>query len=172
MTATCEVKVYTGTDAGTENPTSGDADNMNLMSADSYDSDGTQYQSYPISVPDSGTNYSYERWVRLKFSNTFNKIENIKAWKSSGTLSDSNLDIKAGTTTTGATPTNSQSTIATTSLTSWDSESEALDLTPSGGITSSPGYSKYLVMQLVVPSTVTTPGDVGTIVVTFRYDES
>lgn len=172
MTATCEVKVYTGTDAGTENPTTGDADNLNLMNADEYDSDGTLYTQHPIAVPSSGTNYSYERWAKLKFSDTFNKIENIKVWKSAGTLSDANLDILAGVTDTGATPTNSASTIATTTLTSWDEESEALDLTPSGGITSSPGYSKYLVLQLKVPDTVTTPGDIGTITLTFKYDES
>jgi len=172
MAATVELKIYTGTNAGTENPSSGDATNWNLMSVDQYDSTGTDYQDYPIQVPSSGTNYSYERWMRLRFSGTFNKIENIKAWHSAGTLSDANLDLKAGVTDTGVTPTNSESSIATTTLASWDSESEALDLTPSGGITSSPGYSKYLVVQLVVPSTVTTPGDIGTQTITFQYDES
>ena len=131
LTATVELKIYTGTDAGTENPSSGDASNWNLMSADEYDSTGTMYQDYPIQVPSSGTSYSYERWMRLRFSGTFNKIENIKVWHSAGTLSDANLDLRAGVTDTAATPTNSESTIATTTLTSWDSESEALDLTPS-----------------------------------------
>ena len=172
MAATVELKIYTGTDAGTESPSSGDASNWNLMSTDAYDSSGTDYQTNKIQVPDSGTNYSYERWMKLKFSGTFNKIENIKAWHSAGSLSDGNLDLKAGVTDTGATPVNTASSVATTTLTSWDAEGEAFDLTPSGGITSSPGYSKYLVTQLVVPSTVTTPGDIGSQTITFQYDES
>ena len=172
MAATVELKIYTGTNAGTENPASGDATNWNLMSTDAYDSTGTDYQTNRIQVPSSGTNYSYERWMRLRFSGTFNLIDNIKAWHSAGTLSDANLDLLAGVTDTGATPTDSQSSVATTTLTGWDSEGEALDLTPSGGISSSPGYSKYLVVQLEVPSTVTTPGDIGTQTITFQYDES
>ena len=172
MAATVELKIYTGDAPGTENPSDGDASNWNLMNIDDYDDTGTDYQDHPIPVPESGTNYSYERWMRLKFSGTFNKIENIKAWHSAGTLSDPNLDLLAGVTDTYSTPTNSASSIATTTLADWDSEDEALDLTPSGGITSSPGYSKYLVVQLKVPSTVTTPGDIGTQTITFQYDES
>lgn len=170
MAATVELKIYTGTDAGTESPT-GDATNWNLMSTDAYDSTGTDYQTNRIQVPSSGTNYSYERWMRLDFSGTFNLIDSIKAWHSAGSLSDANLDLLAGTTDTGVTPTDSASTVATTTLTSWDTEEEALDLTPDSGLTSA-GYSKYLVVQLEVPSTVTTPGDIGTQTITFQYDES
>jgi len=171
MAATVELKIYTGTNAATENPSSGDATNWNLMSIDAYDSTGTDYQSNPITVPDTGTAYSYERWMRLYFSGTFNLIDNIKVWHSAGTLSDSNLDLLAGVTTTAATPINTVSSVATTTLTSWDSETEALDLTPTGGISASSGYSKYLVVQLSVPSTVTTAGDIGTQTLTFQYDE-
>jgi len=173
MAATVELKIYTGTDAANENPASGDASNWNLMNTDSYDSTGTDYQlaANRIPVPSSGTNYSYERWMRLKFSGTFNEITNIKFYHSAGTLSDANLDLLAGATTTAATPTNAASTIATTTLSSWDSEDEAIDITPSGGITTT-GYSNYAVVQLKVPSTVTTPGDIGTQTITFMYDES
>ena len=169
MAATVELKIYTGS-GGTENPSSGDASNWNLMSIDSYDSTGTDYQNNPITVPASGTNYSYERWMRLRFSGSFNLIDNIKAWKSAGTLSDANLTLNAGVTDTYAQPVNSASTIATSAIP--ESEATALDLTPSGGVTSSPGYSKYLVVQLVVPSSVTTPGDIGNQTITFQYDES
>ena len=174
MAATVELKIYTGTNAGTENPATGDATNWNLMATDNYDSTGTDYQSAAnrISVPSSGTNYSYERWMRLKFSGTFNEISNIKFYHSAGTLSDANLDLLAGATTTAATPTNSASTVATTTLTGWDSAAEAIDITPSGNITTSPGYSNYAVVQLKVPSTVTTPGDIGSQTITFQYDES
>ena len=174
MAATVELKIYTGTTAANENPASGDAANWNLMNTDAYDSSGTDYQSATnrISVPSSGTNYSYERWMRLKCTGTFNQITNVKFYRSAGTLSDANLDLLAGQTDTAATPSNSASTIATTTKGGWDEESEAIDITPSGGITTSNTYSKYAVVQLKVPSTVTTPGDIGSQTITFKYDES
>jgi hypothetical protein len=170
MGTTCNLKVCTGTDAETES--AGDADNWNLMSTDEYDSTGTEYQTDKISVPDSGTNYSYERWLRLEFTGTFNLIENVKAWHSAGSLSDGNLDLLAGETDTGVTPVNTVSSVATTTLTSWDSEGEAIDITPTADIDTSGDETDYLVIQLEVPDTVTTPGDIGSQTITFSYDES
>ena len=168
MSATATVMVCTGTSAGTETS----ASNLNLMSTDAYDSTGTDYQSHKIRIQDSGTNYSYERWFRVKYTGTFNAIENVKVWHSAGSLSDGNLDLKAGETDTGATPTDSQSTIATTTLTSWDTEAEAIDITPSGGISNDGDETDYCVIQLEVPDTVTTTGDIGSQTITIQYDES
>ena len=170
MAATCNLKVCTGTDAGTES--AGDASNWNLMSTDAYDSTGTDYQSNKISVPSSGTNYSYERWLRLEFTGTFNLIENILAWHSSGTLSDAALDLNAGETDTGVTPVTTVSSVATTTLTSWDAEGEAIDITPTAPIEDTGDETDYLVTQLEVPDTVVTPGDIGSQTITFSYDES
>jgi len=170
MVATCNLKVCTGTNAATEN--AGDATNWNLMSTDAYDSTGILYQSNKISVPSSGTTYSYERWVRLEFTGTFNEIENVKTWHSSGTLSDVALDLLAGETNTGVTPITTESSVATTTLTGWDSEGEAIDITPAAGIDESGDKTDYLVVQLKVPYTVVTPGDIGTQTLTFSYDES
>lgn len=172
MVATAEVKCYTSTDAGTENPVSGDADNMNLLNDDSYDTDGTSYASKPITVPSAGTSYSYERWIKLKFNGVFNAIENVKVWKSAGSLSDVNLDINGGETATGVTPVNTVSSVATSTLTDWDSEGEAVDITPAAGISNDGDKTDFWVMQLDVPSTVTTPGDINSITLSFSYDES
>jgi len=169
MAAICNLKVCTSTDAGTEN--SGDATNFNLLSTDAYDSTETSYQTNTISVPDSGTNYSYEKWLRLEFTGTFTLIDNIKAWHSSGSLSDSNIGLTAGETDTGVTPINTVSNIATTILTSWDSEGEAINITPTNPIDTSGEKTDFLVIQLEVPSTVTTPGDIGSQSITFFYDE-
>lgn len=169
MAAGHNLKIYTGTDAGTESP-AGDATNWNLMSTDAYDSTGTTYQSNPIVVPDSGTAYSYERWMKVEFTGTFNSITNVKAWKSAGTLSDGNLSINAGETATGVTPTDSASSVATSAIPT--TEGTAIDITPSGGISSDGDKTDFLVAQLVVPSTVTTPGDIGTQTLTIQYDES
>ena len=169
MATTCNLKICTGTNAGTES--AGDATNFNLMSSDAYDSTGTDYQSNKLSVPVSGTSYSYEKWLRLEFTGTFTLIDNVKAWHSAGSLSDSNLDLVAGETDTGTTPINTVSTIATTTLTSWDSEGQAIDITPSNPIDTTGEETDYLVIQIAVPSTVTTPGDIGTQSITFSYDE-
>ena len=103
---------------------------------------------------------------------TFNAIENVKAYRSAGTLSDVALDLLAGETDTGVTPVNTASTVATTTLTSWDESSEAIDITPAAGISSDGDKTDYLVTQLKVPSTVTTAGDIGSQTITFSYDES
>lgn len=169
MAATVELKIYTGTDAGTENP-AGDATNWNLQSIDAYDSTGTDYQTNKITVPVSGSNYSYERHMRLKYTGTFNAITNVLYWKSAGTLSDGALILTAGETTTGTTPVDTNSTIATAAIPT--TEGSAIDITPAGGISSSGDFTDYAVVQLEVPSTVVTPGDIGSQTITFQYDES
>lgn len=168
MAAGHNLKVCTGTNAATES--SGDASNWNLMSTDAYDSSGTGYQANPIQVPSSGTNYSYERWLRVEFTGTFNAITNVLAWKSAGTLSDGNLVLNAGESASGVTPVNSASSVATSAVPT--SSGSAIDITPSGGISSDGDKTYYLVLQLVVPAAVTTPGDIGSQTLTFQYDES
>ena len=170
MTATFRWKVFTSTNAATENPDAAPGTNaatLNLMNADAYDA-STDYQSYPISVPAAGTNYSYERWFRAHFSSTFNLVDNMKVWKSAGSLSDGNLVINAGVTDTGVTPVNTVSTPASAPIPTV--VGSALDPTPGAGLTAA-GYSDYIVLQLAVPSTVTTPGNIGSQTITFRYDE-
>lgn len=171
MAATALMKIFTGTDAGTMSPAgAGDATNWNLMSVDSYDSTGSQYQDNPIVVLESGTAYSYERWIRIRFDGSFNLIDNVKAWKSAGTFSDAGISIYAGDTNTGVTPTDSQSSIATSTIPT--TEGTATDITPSSDIDTDGNFTDYLVLQLRVADTTTTPGDIGTQTITFQYDES
>jgi len=172
MAVTCNLIICTGTNAATETSAGSDADNLNLLNDDSVDTGGTDYMSKPITKLSSGTAYSYERWARLEFTGTFNAITNVKFYKSAGSLSDAGLDVKAGTTATGVTPVNTSSSVATTTLTGWDSSGEAIDITPSGGISNSGDKTDYMVFQLSVADTTTTPGDIGTLTVTINYDES
>jgi hypothetical protein len=172
MNVTCNLRIATGTDAGTLTASGSDADNLNLLNDDSVDTDGNAYKSKPIAVLSSGTAYSYERWAKLEFKGTFNAITAVKFYKSAGTLSDSGLDVMAGTTATGATPVNTASSVATTTLTSWDAVGEAIDITPSGGITSDGDMTDFMVFQLSAADTTTTPGDIGTLTVTFTYNVS
>jgi len=170
MVATMELKIYYGVDAGTEAP-AGDATNWNLMSTDAYDSTSTSYQTNKIQTPASGTNYSYERWFRLKFSGVFNNVTNMSFWHSGGTLSDANIDLKAGSTTVAVTPVNTASSVATTTLTGWDTEVEEIALN-NGGDLAAAGYSDYGVIQLVVPYTATIPGDISVQTISMEWDEN
>lgn len=169
MAATVEIKTYTGASAATESP-AGDSTNWNLQTVDAYDSTGTDYQTNKISVPTSGSAFSYERWLRAKFTGTFNTITNLIYWKSAGTLSDAALVITAGESATGVTPVVTDSTIATAAIPTV--EGSAIDITPAGGISTSGDFSDYAIIQLEAPSTVVTPGDIGTQTLTFQYDEA
>lgn len=167
MVSTIVWKQCTGTNASTETTTSNKY--AHLLNSDAAD-DGNGYESNQIYSPLTGTNYSYERWMRFIFTGTFNLIENIKVYKSSGTLSDGNLVLNAGETATGVTPVNTSSSIATSAIPTVIGS--AIDITPTNPIDTDGEKTDYFVIQLVVPSTVTTPGDVSSQGLTVQYDES
>jgi len=171
MAATANLVICTSTNAATETSDSADADNLNLMSTDAVDTDGEQYKSYPITKGES-TVYSMERWWRIAFQGTFNNITDCKFYKSAGTLSDAGLDVLAGATDTGATPVSTVSSVATNTLTDWDSVGEAISIQPSGGIDAAGEKTNYGVLQLKCLNTTTTPGDTGELTITVAYNES
>lgn len=172
MAATATMKVYTGTNAATVSPDAVPGTNaatFNFLSIDAYDA-GTTYQSNPIYVPLSGTQYSYERWIRIYFSGAFATVNNIKIYKSSGVFSDAALSINAGVTAVASTPIMTPSAIAVVPIPT--TSAGALDATPAGAPLVAPGYSKYIVLQLAVPSSVVTPNEMGTITYTIMWDET
>lgn len=165
MPATLTWKACTGTDAATEATTA----NWNLLNRDAVDS-GSDYIDSRIAIPATGSNYSYERILRLVFTGTFNLVDVVKLWKDSGTLSDGNLIINAGETDTGTTPVNSASAIASSAIPT--TEGTAIDITPSNPIDSAGEKSDYLYIQLEVPSTVTTLGAISAQVLHVSWIES
>jgi len=140
----------------------GSSDTPNLTPAD-----------YPITAGD----HSYEKWERLYFSGTFNKIENIKIWKSAGSYVTGE-SISTNLATTGyvqasyATPTSADSTVATRSMPESDPGSANLGIggSLSGSLTTT-GYSDYWVLQMNT-TTQSPPGDVNQKTFTIQYDES
>lgn len=164
MVATATMYVYTGTDAGTENSST----YLNLMSTDAQDTDDNDYQSARITIPSSGTTYSYERWFRVKFTDTFNLIENCEYWLSGGSASGTGWTINAGVSESGVTPVNTESSIATSSIPT--TEGTALDI-QNGTMDSSGVYTDYGVLQLEVTDSAS-PGDITTGTLTVQYDES
>lgn len=168
MTATATLYIYTGSNLQTET----EGSRLHLMSTDAYDSTGTDYSSSSNRIirPETGSSFSYERAFAIKFTDTFNLIQNVKYYKSAGTISDAGVVITAGSSVDTFEPVNTLSpravaTIPTTSGT-------AVDITLTNGSITTGSASIYGVLQLVCKDSVTTSGDIGNIVVTCMYDES
>jgi len=173
MASTINWKVYTGSPLTEAPGTGSSAVNVNLLLQDIYDDTAGSYAANPISVPSAGSNYSFERVIRAQWTGTYNEVTNVKLWRSSGTLSDAGLAILADVTGTWAPAgqTSGASTFATAAIPT--TSGTALDATPAAGSAyPAAGYSKYGVMQLLVKASVTTPGDIGSQLIRFQWDET
>ena len=148
-------------------------DGISNINFGSVDSPNINPADHPIRAGEN----SYEKWIRCKFTGTFNKIENIKIWMSSGTYVTGEV-IKTNLTTSGysdasySTPTDSTSTVAVNDMPTSEPSGPNLGIggSLSGSLTSE-GYSDYWVLQLQT-SASTPPGDVNTKTFTMQYDES
>ena len=107
---------------------------------------------------------SYEKWMRGKFSGVYTTIDNLKFYKSAGTL-PANVSIKAAVNAAYATPTTSTSVVATSNVPT--TLGTALVPTDPGA---SPDYSGYMIMQMQTTGAAT-PGAVATQTFTLQYDE-
>jgi len=164
MTATATMYVYTGATAATEAAST----YLSLMSTDAEDSGGTDYQSNKITIPTSGNDYSYERWFRIKFTSTFNEIENCKFYLSAGAATGTGWAITANYSDSAVTPIDTNSTIATANIPTVVGSAVAIQ---NGTMTSADDYTKYAVLQLDVDDAAG-PGDITQGTVTVQYDES
>jgi len=109
-------------------------------------------------------NNSYEKRIRGRFSGTYTMIDNLKFWKSAGSLG-TGITIKAVADAAYATPTDSTSIVATANIPT--TEGTALVPASPGA---SPSFSGYLTMQLQTTGAAT-PGSIGTQTMTLKYDE-
>lgn len=135
-----------------------------LWAYKSEDSSGTT--NYTTSTVTAGSN-SYETWLRGKFTDTFNTVNNVKYWKSSGSLAaDGVIDLYSGTTATYAAPGTANSSIANATI---GSATPAASNVP-GSLTGT-GYSGYVVLQARA-STSAASGDSGTARTSLAYDET
>lgn len=162
MVAALSLRVYTGSNAATE---SSAVTGVDLISADNATNSLANRTANPITV---GTN-SFEKWLKLKIDTApANGVTNFKIWGDGAVASNTTL-MWAGAVTTGATPTASTSSVATTNFNTctsgakctWDTASySALNAT-----------TKYSVFQLQVGSSAT-PGNWPTETVSYSYDET
>jgi len=149
MAATVTLHVFTGTNAGTE---SGAVTGIDFISADNATNSLANRTTYPITIPTSGTAYSFEKWLKLRIgAGLANQISNVKFW-TDGSF-QANTGVKYGTTATGATPVQTASTKATTDAATATSGAKA---TWDGGTYNTTGLiNNYLVLQLNVTDAAT-----------------
>ena len=157
-----------GTNAATETNTSW---NPTFLNADLH---STNTGTYPVAVPDSGYNYSYETWLRLKCTTApDNAVANIKVWYQTDAPA-TGVDIYIGTNASGVTPVATASSYATTDATDYDDSGTALTWgTPQANdqITAVDQYTDYLIAQLRVGTTAG-QGNLTTQILHIQYDES
>lgn len=126
------------------------------------------YTSYPITA---GAN-SYEVWLRGHFTGTFNQIQNLKFWKSSGTLGTGEALKFAGTTSTYDDPTTADSSYATADVPTSSPGSANVSIVGNlAGTLSAAGFSDFLISQLQT-TTAAEAGDTETFTFTLTYDEN
>ena len=143
MAASISFRVYTGSSAGTE---SSAVTGIDYISADNATNSLANRQSNPIAV---NTN-SYEKWMKLKVDTApANSVSNFQAWGDGAVMTSTTLKW-TGAYTTGVTPTNAASTIASTTFTNFTSGNKMT--WDSGSYTATNATTKYMVSQLQVAS--------------------
>ena len=109
-------------------------------------------------------NNSVEKWNRGRFSGTYTTIDNLRFYKSAGTL-PANVFIKAAVNAAYTAPTDGTSTVALNNVPT--TEGTALVPTSPGA---SPSFSGYIIMQLQTTGAAS-PGAIATQTFTLKYDE-
>lgn len=141
--------------------------NVNFGNIDAPNIDPAQY---PIR---RGQN-SYDKWLKIKFSGTFNKVYNFKLWRSDG-AGGSGPAMPTGIAMVGEVGYSSDldySQPSTDSIGDYDvpnTEEGAFLIGPSDGL-EGPGYTYYIHLQLKTQETAAT-GDTPTWYLTFQWDE-
>jgi len=170
MVATINLKKCTGASAGTATTVT----TIALKSVDDATgapTEGSDAPNHPVTIPSSGTNYSYETWLKWTCETTApdNQVTNFQAWNS-GTL-DTGLNITANSdaVSSGATPVNTDSAQGTrANFANWTSANK---ISVSGTLTGTSQSTNFLVIQLEVSDTAT-QGDMTAVTLNYSYDES
>lgn len=162
MAASLTVRVYTGTNAGTE---SSAVTGVDFISADNATNSLANRQASPINV---GTQ-SYEKWLKLKVDTApANAVTNFLIWGDGAVMTSTTLFF-TGNRVTGVTPVNSVSAIASTNFNNFTSGNKATWDTASYAATNA--TTKYTVFQLAVDSTAG-PGNWTQETINYSYDET
>jgi len=142
MAATVTIRVNTGASAGTQ---SGAVSGIDFISADNATNSTTNRQTYPITAGGR----SYEKWLTARVDVAPDNYVNNFQWWGDGAVQQSTA-LYIGKTSSGVTPTNSDSAVATNAWTNYVTGSRfawhATNLTGVGSVTD------FAVFQLDVNS--------------------
>lgn len=164
MPATISLRVYTSTNAATE---SAAVTGVDFISADNATNSLANRQANPLTIPSAGTNYSYEKWLKLKIDVVpANSVSNFLFW-TDGAF-QTGVGFKAGVTATGVTPVVTASTVATVDASTYTS---AAKLTwHAGSLSALNATTQYLVLQASVGTTAV-QGNMTQESFNYSYDE-
>lgn len=169
MAATIQLHVWTGTDANTDG---GSATSFSFLSADSAGDDAACRINNPITIPAAACAYSYEKWISACISVVpSNNVSAFKIWGTApGPAYPTGTCWLVGTAAcaAGATPVNTSSTVATSSLT--DATSGAKYDWDTASYAAAACQTAYVVNQLQVTTTACV-GDWGACDLSYSYDE-
>lgn len=166
MAATITVRVYTGTNAGTE---SSSVTGIDFISADNATNSLANRQANPITV---GTN-SYEKWLALRMDAApANSVSNFLIW-GDGAVQTSTTLMFTGNYVTGTTPVATASSIANTTFTNFTAGAKATwdNATSFTAGTSVGAKTRFAVFQLQVGATAS-PGNWTQETINYSYDET
>lgn len=161
MAATVTIRCNTSTDAGTE---SGVVTGIDFISADNATNSLGNRTANPITAG----NRSFEKWVTARVDVApDNACSNFKFWTDAAVETETTL--YGGTTATGATPTDSASSVATTDATTWTSGAK---LTwHAGDLTGVSDTTDFLVLQLATTGSAAA-GNWTQETLSYSYDET
>lgn len=161
MAATVSLRVFTGALAATM---SGAVSGIDMVSADNAINSLANRNAFPI--PAGGR--SFEKWLKARVDVApANQITNFRVWSDGSSPPDATLLV--GATTTGANPTNADSSVATTDISTFTSGAK-FDWDTTSTLVSVGDLTRYLVLQLAIDAGAQ-PGNIPTESLSYSFDE-
>lgn len=162
------VQIHEKNGAG-ETATDKTSGNIRLKNADSAAVDAAN----PIPIPASGSNFSYEKWLRLSVTQAPDtQIENLQAYSDGANGLGTGVSLHYKTEGTFAQPAQPANSTGFSDFFATSSGSPVdMDATNTGPFAGTGDVGDYLVLLMEVASTAT-QGATPTETVTFSYDES
>jgi len=183
MVATATIKDDTGGTANTPSGSGTTVTNLRYKEAD----DNTQDLVAPVTIPASGTKYSYWKHTWIEFTSSFTQIDTINWFVTSFGWTGTTLEVGDGTQThTSASDAGYDPAVGLNVLTDHDTISALTDaggtytnsgsgrsvsISESGNIVNAAGESSDYVITNLDLTTSATSGTQSAVTITFEYDE-
>jgi hypothetical protein len=169
LAASLSVRVQYGASPGTQ---SAAVTGIDFISADNATTSLANRQANPITIPGSGSAYSYEKWVKLYVDTApANGVTNFLIWSAQGGSEGAGTGVTinaAGAQASYASPVSTASSVATSALPTTSGSALQWD---ASSYTTIGDTTQYAVLQLVVGSTAS-QGNMTQATVDYSYDET